>query len=140
MSVVRKDPLTRLFYLIAEPRVVRIFQLLIYLGYVWAGSLIWLAPSESLRTILGMVLLTVFGAFMVLGGLLGAFAVLPGIWWLERAGIVGIVTALLIYLVVILTLGVSGVGVVVALILTLCMVKRWIEIRKYQVAPSAAVP
>lgn len=132
----RKDPLTRLFYLIAEPRVVRLFQMLIYLGFIWAGLIIWLTPSESLQRILGGMLVGVFGGFMVIGGALGAVAVLPGIWWLERAGIVGIVTGLLIYMVFILTLGITGLGFVVALILVLCVVKRWTEIRKFQVAPA----
>jgi len=132
----RRDPLTRLFMLIKEPRVARILQLAIYVGHIVAGMLVLEAVDSTLQDVLGQTLRLVFGWLLIVCALFGTIAVLPGVWWLERAGVFGLIMALAIYLVVLMSLGTgSGVGAVVTVILILQMVKRWTEIRRFQIAP-----
>jgi hypothetical protein len=126
---------THLFLLIAEPRVVRIIQLCIYLSLIGAGYLVLSSPSPGIEGVLTRTLVVVFGGFLSLGGLLGAVAVLPGIWWLERTGVIAAITALLMYMVVVISLGTSTMGFLVSLALIGSLIKRWIEIRRYQLAP-----
>lgn len=130
-----RDPLRRLFYLIAEPRVVRIIQLFVYVCMAAIGVLIIADSSSALRHVLGAGLVWVFASFLICGGVLGAISVLPGVWWMERAAVIAIVTGLAIYVVVAIALSISGTSLLVALALIGCMTKRWMEIRRYQVAP-----
>lgn len=131
-----REPMMRLFYLIAEPRVIRVIQLFIYLCMLGIGLVVLFGSSPPIQSVLGPILLLLFGGFLVLGGALGAVAVLPGIWWMERAGVIGVTTGLAIYAVVVITLGTTSVGALVVLGLIFMMIKRWMEIRPYQHAPK----
>lgn len=128
--------LTTAFMLIAEPRVVRVVQFGIYLCLLTAGAFVLATPPRSFEGVLGQTLVTVFGLFILIGGALGATAVLPGIWWLERAGILALATGLAMYSVVAITLGVSPIGFLIGLAFILTFVQRWMEIRKFQLAPK----
>jgi hypothetical protein len=123
------------FQLIAEPRVIRLVQFSIYVCMFIAGSNILLHPPKAFQFVLGLVLAYVFGAFITLGSLLGAISVLPGIWWLERVGIIALITGLGIYAIVIISLGSSPMGILVAIMFALTFVQRWLEIKGSQLAP-----
>lgn len=109
-----------------------------------ASTCVWPRPERSfsqhhhdhLKECIGQTLITVFGAFILLGGILGALAVLPGIWWLERAGILALGTGLAMYSVVAVTLGISPIGFLTGLAFIGTFVQRWMEIRKFQLAPN----
>jgi hypothetical protein len=128
--------LNRGFLLIAEPRVVRLVQFGIYLCMIFAGHSVLTTPPSSFESVLGLTLINVFGGFVTIGGILAAIAVLPGIWWLERAGILALMTGMAMYSVIIITLGVSPVGLAVAVAFVLTFVQRWMEIRRFQLAPK----
>ncbi|RFA15825.1 hypothetical protein B7R22_05305 [Subtercola boreus] len=123
------------FELIAEPRVIRLIMFAIYITFLAAGLLVIQSPSNGIMKVLGPGLVIVFGTFLAVGGLLGSVAVLPGVWWLERGGIIAAVTGLLMYMVIIVVLGTSAIGFPVALMLIGFLVIRWMEIRRYQLAP-----
>lgn len=123
------------FWWIPEPRIVRIMQFGIYLCMGSAGTSVLIKPSHAYESVLGGSLVYVFGSFLVLGSLLGAIAVLPGIWWLERIGLLLLITAMGLYVIVIVTLGVSVMGIVVALAFGLTFTQRWTEIKGAQLAP-----
>jgi hypothetical protein len=129
-------PLTHGFLLIAEPRVIRIIQFGIYIGLIYVGIYVLFAPPSSFENVLGQQLVTIFGGFVAGGAVLGAVAVLPGIWWLERAGILSLVTGLSLYAVIAVSLGVSVVGTVVCICFAATFVQRWMEIRGSQLAPK----
>jgi hypothetical protein len=121
---------------IAEPRVVRLIQFVIYAGLFTVGIMILQKVPASLADAAGAQAFVVGFAFMlIIGALSSGVAVLPGIWWLERAGLVLLGFGLLIYLVMIIKLNSSPMGVVVCIILILSFVQRWLEIKGAQLAP-----
>ncbi len=121
---------------IAEPRVVRLIQFVIYVGLFVVGIMILHSVPQSLANAAGAQAFVVgFALMLIIGALSSGVAVLPGIWWLERAGLVLLGFGLLIYLVLIITMKSSPVGVVVCLILILSFTQRWLEIKGAQLAP-----
>lgn len=121
---------------IAEPRVIRIIQFFIYSLLFIAGILVLINPPHSLEAAAGgQIYITGFGLMLIVGALSSGVAVLPGIWWLERAGLVLLGFGLLIYLVMAIRLHSSAMGIVICLILTLSFVQRWLEIKGAQLAP-----
>lgn len=126
---------TAWFSKIAEPRIIRLMQFGVYLCMIFAGIRVVTQPPKAFEFVLGNVLVLVFGGFILIGALFGAVAVLPGIWWLERAGLIALATGMTIYAVVITSLGASPMGVVVAVAFALTFVQRFLEIRGSQLAP-----
>jgi hypothetical protein len=124
-----------MFMKIAEPRVIRLIQFGIYVCMMVAGVGITLHPPSNLQGVLGYSLVYLFSGFVATGALFGAVAVLPGIWWLERVGIIMLTTSLAMYVVVIISLGASLVAVAVALALTLAFGQRWVEIKGALLSP-----
>lgn len=129
-------PIHWLYMRIAEPRVVRILYFGIYLCMGVAGTVLVSVPPEQYEDVIGLVLVYILGSFILLGGLFSAVAVLPGVWWLERVGIILLATAMLIYVVIVLSLKGSIIGVAVPIAFMLTFAIRWIDIRKYQLAPT----
>lgn len=121
---------------IAEPRVIRLIQFGIYVLLFMAGVLILDHPPRSLEDAAGgQIYVIIFGLMLMIGALCSGVAVLPGIWWLERSGLVLLGFGLLIYLVMAVKLHTSPMGIVVCLILILSFVQRWLEIKGAQLAP-----
>lgn len=123
------------YYKIAEPRVVRIIQFWIYVGMLSAGALILISVPRSLENVVGHGFVVMFACFLILGSAFAAFAVLPGIWWLERTGLALLGTGLMMYLAIIIYLNSSPVGIAVSSIIILTLVQRWLEIKGSQLAP-----
>lgn len=125
-----------IFMKIVEPRVQRILQFWVYLFLCVVGIGVVIDLPEYLQNILGLIVAYSFGVFMVLGGLLGLVAVLPGIYWLERVSIILLTTGVLIYLVVVITLGTTIVSVGVCLAFIFTFIIRWFDIRGMLLAPK----
>lgn len=126
---------TSLFKKIAEPRVIRIMLFVIYTFMTIAGIGVIVTPPRSFQGVLGHSLVMIFGGFIALGGLMAWLAVLPGIWWLERVGLLALITGMGIYTVAIISLGSSFMGVIVSLTFALFFAIRWQEIKRFQLAP-----
>jgi hypothetical protein len=126
---------TALFLKIAEPRVIRLMLFAVYGLAMWGGLVILFTTPEQYVRVIGATLAYVFGSFIVLGSLLSGVAVLPGIWWLERVGIILLATGAAIYAVLLIYLGSSFVPVAFTLALAVCFAMRWVEIRGAQLAP-----
>jgi hypothetical protein len=126
---------TRGFLLIAEPRVVRLLQFVVYTCMLGLGGYLLVDTPTAFEFVLGPLLVKIFGLFMTLGGIAGVVAVLPGIWWLERLAVISLWVGLGFYCIVSLTLGVSLAGTIIAFTLAVCLVQRWIGISKFQIAP-----
>jgi hypothetical protein len=126
-----------LFLKIAEPRVVRLIQFVVYVALTAAGWYVLTHPPQSFLFVLGPQLVMVFGSFLTFGGAVGSIAVLPGIWWLERMGVVALWTGLSIFAVIAATLGISYVGFLITIALGGSLGIRWTEIRRYELAPRA---
>ena len=131
-----RNAITRWFLLIAEPRVQRILHFIVYISLLTGGISILFVPPAKFEGVLGTPLVFVFALFITVGSVLASLAVLPGIWWLERAGILALCTGLAMYLVITTTLGVSLAGFVFFLAFLLLFAIRWMDIRAYQLAPK----
>jgi hypothetical protein len=127
--------LAALFNLIAEPRVTRVIEFIIYALMTVAGARILVDPPPSFEGALGSFVY-VFGGLVLTGGVLGGAAVLPGIYWLERSGIVALFFGLIFYAIVTLVLGSSIVGTAVTIAFALKFVQRWRDIRGSALAPK----
>ncbi len=121
---------------IAEPRVQRVIQFGIYLWLFVSGLLTLCLPPVNITDSIGLILTYVFGSFIFFGALAGGIAVLPGIWWLERVGVILLFTALMMYVVVAIVWGLSPIGVALIIAFAICFVQRWFEIRGAQLAPK----
>lgn len=131
-------PFVFVFLKIAEPRVIRLIQFGIYVALSVAGGYIVSTPPTAFQNVLGITLVYIFGSFLLLGGVLGAVAVLPGVWWLERMGVVAVWTGLGMFIVIVFAVGASAVALATAFALAGSMLIRWFEIRRYELAPRAA--
>lgn len=125
-----------LFLKIEEPRLVRILQFFLYGTMIIIGSLYLISRHMQVASLLGATLATTLGVLVVLGGILGGIAVLPGIWWVERMGIICLWTGLGIYIVVGLSIYVSLLGVGLAWALIFALAIRWVQIKDFQFAPG----
>lgn len=125
----------QLFMKIAEPRIIRLIHFGVYIFMFVAGLGVVFRPTPNFEHVLGSTLVHIMGGFMLVGALLGAFAVLPGIWWLERSGLWLLMSSLLSYIVVVVALGGTMAGVAISAALIMTFIIRWLEIRRYQLAP-----
>lgn len=129
------NPFKTLFLMIAEPRVVRLIHFGIYLCLLLAGAGIIYSPPGSFQSVLGVSLVYVFGGFILLGAFVAAFAVLPGIWWLERVGLLSLITGMAMYIVILIDLRPSPVGMSISVAFILTFLLRWIDIKGSLLAP-----
>lgn len=133
----RRAPLVHaIFMKIAEPRSIRIMQFGVYICMIFAGMGVLTEPPESFLLVIHLAMVYVLGSFLTLGSILGAIAVLPGVWWLERAGLISMATGLGMYVIVVLSLGATGIGVSVCIAFVLTFGQRWMEIQGAQLAPK----
>ena len=74
----------RIWDMIAEPKTVTVLMTALYASVLVLGVYTLIDPSHS-RVIMSILLIT--------GGVLGMVAAPVGQWWIERAGLIGVVTA-----------------------------------------------
>jgi hypothetical protein len=114
---------------IKEPRVTRLFHFGIYVITMVGGLVAFLNLPLNLIKIVGPFGVTTFGVFGFIGSLMCVISVIPGIAWVERVGILLLLTAVVMYGVMML----SSPGVSVALFfagaLGLSLLQRLVEIR-----------
>lgn len=132
----RIPPVHWLYMRIAEPRVVRLLYFGIYLMMLLPGLLLILSPPHNIKDVVGLTSLYVLATFLLIGGLFGAVSVLPGVWWLERVGIILICTAIAMYVVTVIALHASPIGIAVSIAFILAFMVRFITIRHHQLAPK----
>lgn len=127
--------LYKLYLKIAEPRTVRLLYFGIYMVMLVAGISVLFHPPRSMEGVLGAALVLVFGLSVTLGSVCAAVSVLPGIWFLERAGVIAIWTGLGLYTLTMFAIHASAVAIAIPIGFILTLVLRWREIKRYQLAP-----
>lgn len=124
------------FMKIAEPRIVRVIYFGIYGFFVFGGLGVLIDAPRSFEFILGSWQVNLFAGFLILGGVFGGVAVLPGIWWLERVGLISLGFGVAHYVIVVASLGTSPLGIGISMILLLVFLLRWLDIKEFQLAPK----
>jgi hypothetical protein len=125
----------KLFFMIAEPRVMRILLFGFYICLALYGLGILTHPPKGFEQVLDRTLVSVFASFMLGGGALALIAILPGIWFLERVGLICLTTAMLIYIVVVAALKLDPLNYCIPSAFIFAFALRWVWIRWAQLAP-----
>lgn len=125
---------------IAEPRVQRITYLIVYLLHAVGGiGVLWSDPT-SITYVLGRWPAVIWGCLLVVGGVFGAVAVLPGWNYIERIGIFGITIGVGMASLLLWASPPGGVALLLWSLVTgwlaIFLYRAW-EIRGYTVAPKA---
>lgn len=125
---------------IPEPRVVRVFYFLAYAALLFGGSRALVAPPESIEGALGAGIMLGLAAALIVGGIAGLIAVLPGWWYFERFGLGLALLGVAAYGLTVAVLGLANGGrdlqfsaILVAFLLLLC---RLVSIRSEDLDPS----
>lgn len=103
-GVVRRGPLGRAWDSIREPRHAKAVYTLAFLAAVGMGASAIASPPLSIEGVLGLTLTYTWGAFLLVGGIMGALATIPGWWAIERLGIFSLGLGVAIYSLVVIYL------------------------------------
>lgn len=98
------NQLIKLWERVNEPRTISVLYFVQYVVLAAAGLWALAVPPMSLEGEIGTVAMNSLAGILVFSGALGAVAALPGIYWLERAAVLGVGWAALIYLWIIVSL------------------------------------
>lgn len=130
--------LYHVYMMIAEPRVRRLiyFGIYILLIVIAIPSLFLRIPNAFVNILGGAILVYLFGTLIVLGALVCAISILPGLWVFERAGLVAVTSGIAMYSIVLMALGASPLTTVVPAIFILFFALRWLDIWEYLLAPK----
>lgn len=99
-----------LFGWIPEPRIVRGLLLVMYVTMFCVGASTLVDPPQTIAGAAGPLLMGALASFVLVGAFLASLAVLPGILWLERCGIVAMILGISAYGFVLLNLGPPATG------------------------------
>lgn len=130
-----RDHFTKWFYKIEEPRVQRLLYFVFYLLIAWAGLQALLSSPDKFRDVGGPMLIITLGLSFVFGGTLGAVAILPGTWYLERVALVSIGFGSLYRGILILSLGISSTGAFLYYATVVLLLIRFLQIKRADLAP-----
>jgi hypothetical protein len=112
----------------------------VYISLAIGGFDVVVIPPEKFQDNLGFGLVLAFGLFVLVGAVLGSIAVLPGIWWLERAAIIALSIGLFSFMVLVIALGASAISFFFGVVLTLMFVIRYLDIKPADLAPKTVAP
>lgn len=133
----KKHPVIAKWFLrIAEPRGIRLMQFGVYSFIFVAGIGVLLEPPEKFQSTIGLALVYLLASFITIGPLFGMIAVLPGIWWLERVGLIAMGTGVSMYIAMIVSMHGSLIVIGISSAFLLTFIQRWTEIKGAQLAPE----
>lgn len=101
---------TGLIRRINEPRVVSVLYFFMYLGLLVGGIAALVRPPTSIEGQIGTIAMVALAVLLTFGSFVGALAVLPGTWWLERTAVLSIGLAAFLYLLIVVTLHFTSAG------------------------------
>lgn len=127
-----------LFGWIPEPRIVRGLLLVAYVTMFCGGASTLIDPPQSIAGPAGPGLMLALAAFVLIGAFLSSLAVLPGILWLERSGIVAMLIGLAAYGFILLNLGPPSSGPS-DLLMTIVVLSMLLLLVRYAQSPKADI-
>jgi hypothetical protein len=114
---------------VQEPYSTTWFQFVIYVSTAFAGVVAFLSLPIALEQIVGHTMVSVFGVIGFSGSLISMIAILPGIHWFERVGIILLLTSLGMYVTMMLYLDGVPISLCMAVALGLSLGRRLYDIR-----------
>lgn len=129
----------RLWHRVAEPRVQRLAYFFIYLFHIIAGVGVLTSLPTSVTIVLGQWPTVIWGGLLVVGGVFGAVAVLPGWNFVERIALIAAVAGISMASLLLLAQPPSGATLTLWALITgwlVVFVHRAWEIRIYSIAPT----
>lgn len=100
----------RLWLRVNEPRIVSLTHALVYFVLLSVGLYALVNAPGTVEGAVGDLAMMLLAGTLAIGGALGVPTSLTGIWWLERTAVALVVLASGIYLMIIITLQVTGSG------------------------------
>jgi predicted membrane channel-forming protein YqfA (hemolysin III family) len=129
--------LKRWFLLIEEPRSQRILYMVFYLVIAWSGISALTNSPQKFVDATGINTVYTIALFLIVGGILGALAIVPGTWYLERVALISIGFGLAARGVLIVALSVSSTGALIFASEVILLIIRFLQVRKADLAPSS---
>lgn len=135
--------LLRAWRRINEPRTISVLYFVSYLVFTAAGVNALVTPPNSIQGEIGATAMTMLASLLVVGGVIGSIAALPGMYWLERFAVGAVASSALIYLLIIVTLHFTSTGnrlLQAAFVSSVLLHQgvRWVRIRERPYRPEAA--
>lgn len=128
---------------IEEPRVVRVLCFLAYLIAAYGAYVALFDPPRTIEGAVGIFFMGLIGVSFALGSVIASIAVLPGWWWMERAGLLALIVGFIAYAFVVISLSLSetedlnrGLQTVAVLIALIALVIRIVSIRGSDLDPK----
>lgn len=110
VEAAKRSLLGRTWARIREPKVIKAIMTISFLMTLTMGVSAIVSPPTSIEGEIGTLLTYMWGAFLVIGGSLGAASTLPGWWIIERIGILSCMIGLGIYAVVVISMQLASTG------------------------------
>lgn len=121
---------------IVPPRLKRLIYFVIYALLGTIGGISAFRPNDRMSAFAGgQALIHFYGILIVAGALVCLLSVLPGVWILERAGLVGLGTGIVLYVATLILFGASATVSLFPVIIILVFLLRWLDIKDYMLAP-----
>lgn len=139
----RVQRLSFLFDWIEEPRAVRVLLFACYALFLYAAWVALFDPPPTILAALGHGYMMWLGGFLAFGGIVAGAGVLPGWFWLERAGTASLIVGASMYAVTVVSLQVTedselnrGLQLSFVLVVCLALVIRLISIQGDDLDPK----
>lgn len=128
--------LTNVYMKIVPPRLKRLIYFAIYILLGVIGGISTFKPNQRLDDFAGgQPLIHFYGILIISGSLVCMLSVLPGVWIIERAGLVGLGTGIVLYVVTLMLFGASFTISLFPVIIILVFLLRWLDIKDYMLEP-----
>lgn len=146
MTITPPNKVRRFVYLydwIEEPRLVRVLLFAIYGVFGYGAYIALFFPPPTILAALGQGYMHALAAFLAFGSLTALIGVLPGWFWLERAGAASLTVGAAMYAVTVVSLQIidgsslnRGLQLTFVIVVVLALVVRLISIRGADLDPK----
>lgn len=135
------NPIKKAWLRVHQPRAISGIYFVIYLILLGGGIAALLQPPTSIEGEIGSTAMFILAGLLTFGGLIGAIAALPGIWWLERTAVTSVALSAAVYGGIVATLQVTESGnrlLQLSFVLTVLLMQavRWHRIHQRPYDPD----
>jgi len=146
MTITPPNKARRFVYLydwIEEPRLIRVLLFLIYAVFGYGAYIALFFPPPTILAALGQGYMHALASFLTFGAITAGVAVLPGWYWLERAGAASLTVGAALYAVTVVSLQIldgselnRGLQLTFVVVVFLALIVRLASIRGADLDPK----